>query len=220
MNMKQQTLQARIDDLFKEDLKDKKDEIKFFIERVHTNYADSEKLFRRYTLTLLLFWAVFYAISIGLVEEGQVVSLKLHNVSTLLIAGPPVMGALLYFLSTSLVASAYLSRALSQIYKNILPKAVDLKLENLLAPPTPMGVEKYIGGQSPSRLLNILNGCFLGIAFQFFGFASLIAFLHISLLVWSADMFPVALRVFSLTIAGFFFFRSCVLLATAMSTAP
>ncbi len=218
--MAKNTITERINELFQTDIVDKTNEIKFLLERIHTNLVEAEQQVRRAVILLWLFWAVFYAISSGIVEEGQIASFKVQNVKVLIISGPPIMGVLLYFLLSSLGASVFFRHALSYMYKNLLPKAVELDLHNLMAPPTTLSLEMYVDADSVDGFLGFINFGFSILLLAVFLFLSIAIVCHVFYLVWSTDIFSTSVRIYSLGVGLFFSLRGCVLAAILMREDP
>jgi hypothetical protein len=216
--MSKKTIQKKIDALFEHDVEAHKDEIKSFVETIQTNYSEAEQLFRRAFMSFLLFWTAFYAIGSGIISEGEIVSLKVSNIKTLLIAGPPVMSALYYFLSASGSAAMYFNGALSQIYKHILPKAYELNLEFMLAPPTIFSVELLLEGQSSYRWLNRIGYAWRFILLHLIFFGAIIPIGHVSYLMMASGTSSWYLRIFSLVIAIILWLRGLFLFITSLES--
>ena len=214
--MNERTIQHKIDALFLDYSDARKDEIASFIAAVQANHAEAQQVLRRASLSFLLFWAAFYAIGSGIISEGQIVSLKVSNIKALMIAGPPVMGGLYYFLSASGSATMYFSDALSHIYKHILPRAYQLDLEFMLAPPTLFSVELLLQGQSSSNWLNRTGKIWrLGLLRVIF-FGAVLAIAHVSYLMMTSGSSNIYLRILSLLIGGTLWLRGLLLFITAI----
>src|SRR5689334_18980159 len=93
-----------IDRLFTIEGNNRREEIKFFLERLHTSYSEAHRSLIRQLLAFPTVWLIAYAIRERLVSGGEVVSFKIEKLELLLIAVPFTLGVISYLLFAALNA--------------------------------------------------------------------------------------------------------------------
>ena len=206
----------KIDELFTDIAPDRQEEIKSLLVNMHANLCDSGKSFHHSFVAFIVLWAVFYLIGNGLIQEAELFSLKVGKITTLTIAGPPILGGLFYSMLSSLAATEYLMSAISRVYKHVLPKVYSLDMEYLLAPPTFFNVERFLNGEATSKWLNsFTEGWIVGLAIVPL-LGTIAALVHVSYLLWVNAPFSKYLMIASiftgavLWIRGLFVWITCV----------
>ena len=137
-------VQTRIDELFKVTSDSKLEDLRDLTQQLRDQYIEAARSLRRILLTFLLIWAAGYLVAAGIIEEGSVASFKVGEVKALLIGWPPLIGMLGYLITTTMAAENITSRAFSQCYKYLLPKAYEENLDYLLMASTFFGVERFL----------------------------------------------------------------------------
>lgn len=150
-------IRYKIDKLFEKDGSEKIDKIESFVGILQSNQGEASRNVRRYFIWLVLVWVTALAISQGLVTEGgEILSFKISDVSIFLIISPVVISCLYYLLTLSYASDLYLSIAIAECYKRILPTAYDYQLHLLVSLPTFFNMERYFTDNISVNLTNNL----------------------------------------------------------------
>ncbi len=150
MKSKEQTVEKKIGKILGED-PDRDDAI-LILEKLHSAESDCEKSARRAFLYIFVLWAMAYAISGGIIEEGQIASFKVGKVKALLIIFSPLIAVFTYAFSVAANGAVLRLRAITEIYRKLMPRVVDNNIVDLLVPSTFMSHERFYQAQYHLRL--------------------------------------------------------------------
>lgn len=177
------------------------------IKHLHTNLCQADNAIHHAFISLLSLWAGFYLIGSGLIQEAGYLSLRVSRITTLIIAGPPILGGISYSLWTSMAASEYLMTAISHAYKHLYPKVYELDIEYLLAPPTFINVERALSQEASTRWLNWSTRAWIMVFTIIIALGSLGAIAHISYLLWLAAPFNLYILLISIVVGHVLWLR-------------
>lgn len=213
--MKPKTIEARIDALFASG-EGTLGRIPAFVDVLLRNQAEAEKFARRDMGLLILAWVVFYLISAGLIEEGQIANFKIVQLKAILVAGPPIVAALFYFFALHFRASSHLVLAIGRCYQYLLPSAYENDLEYLLPHPSFRSIESYLNGKTSSHRLGKLHSLWLRILSYLTTLLPLIALYHVATLMWMNSGLHWVVRAASIAVGFVFFVRGLLALLDFM----
>ncbi|HSU16094.1 hypothetical protein [Longimicrobium sp.] len=154
------------------------------------NHAEAMRSFNRLVIGFVLVWILCYLISAGIIKEGEIASFKLSEISLLLLAGPPLLGALFYLVVATMVGAEILMNAISEDLRYRLPKAYEMDLEYLLSPPNAISVERYLERETNSQWMNTIRDWWMKSFLFFLFFGSLVGIFHAAFLAWNVHRFP------------------------------
>lgn len=151
-------------------------------------------------------------IGAGLIEEGQIAGFKMVQLKTMLVAGPPIVGALFYFLELYIQTAAHLVLAIGRCYKHLVPMAYANDLEYLLPHPSVRSIEQYLAGQTSSHKLGNLHSAWISVINQSATLLPLLALYHVATLMWTNSGLHWAVRATSIAVGVVFFFRGSLVI--------
>jgi hypothetical protein len=200
----------KIDYIFAAASKKKQEELRWLLDTLRSNHENASRAVSRTAFLIIIVWVSFYAISVGLVEEVGVVGLKIQQINALLVAGPVILGFLAYRMGALLLAQDQLLEAISEMCRHLIPELVDEELEDLIAFPSYFAIER--------AALNVADGWYTGVALTFtilmgFGFLFLpvIAFIHVTYLLFQHGNVGLLLSITATLIGAFFAIRGGML---------
>jgi len=189
--------------------------IRYFFERVQTNYDEAIRMASRLFLSILAVWFLTYALHAKWIEKIEFLAdLKVE----MIVASPFLIGMLSYGLLSALAGAVVLWEAVSRGVGHMLPTAWEQGLDDLLAPPTFSNVERMLEPSPKHKLQTLFSGAwFMFITMIMFG-GSLAAFTHTtSLLVQSPlRFFQSPLKLLSVSLGAAAWVRGVVLFASAI----
>jgi hypothetical protein len=213
--MSRPTLTAQIDACSATLSPESLDDWRIVVYKLQENHAEASKNSARYGGLLILAWATFYSVGIGIVTEGQVSSLKFPNPKMLLIAAPPLLGLLFYLWSSAMNSANLLALAFSESFKCILPEMYKRNLEYLLLSPSIWTVETVLEKEAEEAWINRFQDAWrdgLMIAAVIGSFAAVI---HLSTVLWRVNVYHPASVTISVLVGLVLWLRGFVMARVA-----
>jgi hypothetical protein len=129
-------------------------------------------------------WGLFWAVGAGVISEGAVASMKFASPKWILLAAPPVVGALFYLCMASFAAATLLGRVMKSILVNTWPELGRLGLIEVTLLPTITNIERFLANNlvGAGRISKV-NLVWLTAVILTFGIASLMSQLQ---MIWFA----------------------------------
>lgn len=203
--------EANIAELFQSYQNSKQEDIRFFVEKVHSNSVAAEKASNRRLFSIFFSWFVTWAIGTELISEAALGSFKFQSMKSLLLIVPPLMGILYYLLTTSRLALAKLDTIIKCYCKNTFADYRHQNVFRLMLSPDFSTIEDYVlftTHRKPARFFAI------GSMFVFYfliWFLPIAAFTHASYLLSISKIWHWATSSLSIFIGLLFWLRSIVL---------
>lgn len=120
-----------VDRLFEDDDAVQREDRRNFLNQLHVNYSRALASRNRLMIGIGVVWFIGYAISGGLITEGEIVSFKVENLDRTLIFIGPLIGVMSYVLMSTINLMHLLKSAIIRSYKHLLPVAYELDLDLL-----------------------------------------------------------------------------------------
>ena len=143
------SIAVRIGHVFEGASEKQQEELRWFLDALRANLVDASRALARTAFLLVFAWVCFFAMSVGLVQEVGVGGLKISQISTLLVAGPVIVGFLAYRIGVLLVAEDQLFEAISEVCRYIAPELHKQGLQDWVAPPTFFAIERAVISSEP-----------------------------------------------------------------------
>lgn len=176
-----------VDSIFEAHGNDNIEELKYFISKILEETKLIENSIRRNFTIILSLWAVGYLISSGIVVEGSFGSFKINKVHSLLIAWPPMVGALAYMTILGASAAAIMCKVLSRAYKNLLPKVYETDFDNILTASTFIGAERTVELIERDKWYQNMNKNWIAVVTATILFVPFVSFFHLSFVIFFLD---------------------------------
>ena len=189
--MSNSTLQAQIDALFDAEGEERPDQLKFFLDKIHSNYAEVCKTTVRRGITFCLIWFVTYLVATGFVSEGRVSAFKVQDIQLLLVVAPLLIGIAGYGYYAAIAATTLSWVALQCFYKHFLPTAHKLTLEHLAAPFTITNIERVLSPGNERPFANAVHTVSNVPTFVLMFCGPFAAFAHVCYLLWSQQTWSI-----------------------------
>lgn len=129
-------LTEKLDELVEAHREDRPDALREFLATLQENYVSCRKAEARQFALLILLWIAAILVAFDAIAEAQFTTVKLRDAKSLLLLAPPALGFFGHNLIVSYMHTINLWQAISRLYKYVLPKAYELDLELLAAPPS------------------------------------------------------------------------------------
>lgn len=120
-----------VDRLFQGDEATQREDRRNFLNQLHVNYSRALASRNRLMIGIGVVWFIGYAISGGLITEGEIISFKVENLDRTLIFIGPIIGVMSYVLMSTINLMHLLKSAILRSYKHLLPVAYELDLDLL-----------------------------------------------------------------------------------------
>ncbi len=188
-----------------------KDSLERFLEQLRENWKANARAEARSLYGLLISYVVALAMGFGVIQEGSIGPVKIADITKALIAMPLLIAYLGYRYVLFASMSMVLRDVVSRCYKALLPKAYELDLVELLAPPSVFNVQRFLRPRSGGKVSRALHFGWL--------YAVVIGGLlgpgaavgHATYLLWQADSWPPALVATVGAISGIVWLRGLAL---------
>jgi len=200
-----------VGELFKLYQSTKEDDIRFFIEKIHSNVSYAIKSSNRWILSFFLCWILSWAIGGEFISEGQISSFKISNLKSLLIVSPLLLGIIYYFITISRLAIAAFDIVLERYFKNTFPDCKAQNMYILLFPPSHETVEDYLLFTEKKKTLHFFAKASMLAFYSIIWILPLMAFSHVSYLLWVSNLWHPATTISSILIGLIFGIRSLTL---------
>jgi hypothetical protein len=148
-------IDGKIDQLIRADLEKRPEQLRQFFERVQSNYDEAIRTASHFLLLLMAAWFLSFAIHMEWTSKIHLLGFEFKG--EMLVASPFLIGLLTYGQLSALAGAVILWEAISRAVCHLLPKAWELRLDDLLAPPTFSNVERMLEPPSAAKLQSFFS---------------------------------------------------------------
>ncbi len=202
------SIREKIDRLFEAEAEVHPDQLRAFVDRLHTRYDASVRSMVKRGSAILFVWLLSVLLASGLVEEGAIGSFKLVQLQSLLVLAPAAVGLVSNRYYASMLMATLIWAALDRAYKHLLPKVFELDLEYLLAPPIFLDIVRSLQPSAERRLARNLHTWFSLPVFV----GPFIVLVHVSYLLLLLHQWHVAISIAATVVGAFWMVKGWVLI--------